>query len=60
MRKRFDSIMIFHECISCTLQSMNCSRQTESEQLKTAIESALRGVEILKADLTEAEINTAE
>ena len=55
MRKRFDSILTFHACISQILQSMNCNRQTEIEQLKKAIESAQKGMEMLEADLAEAE-----
>jgi hypothetical protein len=55
MRKRFDSIMVFHECISLTLRSMNSDRRTEIENLRKAIDSARRGMVMLIADLTEAE-----
>lgn len=56
MKNRLQAIDILHECISSVLESMNCTTpEKEIVQLKYAVDSASRGLELLKQSLAERE-----
>ncbi len=56
MKDRFQLVMLLHECISFTLKSMNCDLQTETENLRKAIDTAQKGLEMLNQHLMQCEI----
>ena len=59
MKDRIDSIDIFHDCIASTLDSLNCETpQKEIIHLKFAVDSARRGLELLKKSLDDLEKST--
>lgn len=53
--RRFDAIIAFHEAISYILKPMTTAPEVEVQNLRNAIQSAKRGVEILEKALVEAE-----
>ena len=54
-KNRFKHVMVFHDCISFTLQSMNSAPQVEVQSLRNALDTARRGVEMLEKAIVEYE-----
>ncbi len=55
VKNRLQIVLIFQEVISFMLKSMYSDPRVEAENLRSAIDTAQAGIELLKRDLLERE-----
>ncbi len=55
VKNRLQIVLIFQEVISFMLKSMYSDQRVEAENLRSAIDTAQAGIEMLKRDLLERE-----